>query len=234
LQVGNGIVTVSGLYLQPQDGHCCPSGHGTTTIVYRNGTLVPSRVIATTTAPGPASSGPTAQPSAAGIGRTITATTPSGHTYVATVQAEDVVSDCAANSYGAPVIDYFHQHPCPSGAGRRLVTIPFQGRTVALSMIAVAAQVGPPDDLYKYAAQLNQLERADGTGGLDDLLRSGHRPAGWPAQIPPNEAYVVTGEDDTVAIFDAWYLTGPTANQDPGLVQLVNDLFLTPITVGPF
>ena len=234
LHVGNGIVTVSGLYLQPQDGHCCPSGHGTTTIAYRNGRLVPSRVIATTTAPGSASSGSTAQPSAAGLGRTITATTPSGHTYVATVQAEDVVSDCAANSYGAPVIDYFRQHPCPSGAGRRLVTIPFQGRTVALSMIAVAAQMGPRDDLYKYAAQLSQLERADATGGLDDLLRSGHRPAGWPAQIPPNETFVVTGEDLTVAIFDAWYLTGPTTSQDPGLVQLVNDLFLTPITVGPF
>jgi serine/threonine-protein kinase len=234
LQVGNGVVTVTGLYLQPSDAHCCPSGHGTTTISYRNGRLVPSRVISTTTAPGSASSGPTAQPSAAGVGRTITATTPSGHTYVATVQAEDVVSNCAAHSYGTPVIDYFRQHPCPRGAGRRLVTIPFEGRTVALSMIEVDAQVGPPGDLYRYAAQLNQLERAAGTGGLDDMLRSGTRPAGWPAAIPPDEAFVVTGEDDTVDIFDAWYLTGPTANQDPTLSQLVNDLFLTPITLGPF
>ena len=234
LQVGNGVVTVSGAYLQPQDAHCCPSGRGTTTIAYRNGKLVASRVITTTTAPGPAPSGATSQPPAPGIGRTITATTPSGHTYVATVQAEDVVSDCAANAYGTPVISYFRQHPCPRGAGRRLVTIPLGGRTVALSMIEVDAQVGPPGDLYKYAAQLNQLERANGTGGLNDLLRSGKRPAGWPAAIPPNEAFVVTGEDDTVDIFDAWYLTGSTANQDPALVQLVNDLFLTPITVGPF
>jgi protein kinase-like protein len=234
LQVGNGVVTVTGSYLKPQDAHCCPSGHGTTTISYRNGSLVPSRVIATTTAPGSASSGATSPPPAPGIGRTITATTPSGHSYVATVRAEDTVADCAANSYGAPVIDYFRQHPCPRGAGRRLVTIPFEGRTVALSMIEVDAQVGPPGDLYKYAAQLNQLERADGTGGLDDLLRSGTRPAGWPAAIPPNEAFVVTGQDDTVDVFDAWYLTGPTANHDPALVQLVDDLLLTPITVGPF
>jgi hypothetical protein len=222
------------LYLQPADAHCCPSGRGSTTISYRNGRLVPSRVITTTTAPASTPSGTASQPSAHGIGRTITATTTSGHTYVATVQAEDVVSDCAANSYGAPLINYFRQHPCPSGAGRRLVTIPFEGRTVALSMIEVAAQVGPPGDLYKYAAQLNQLERTTGTGGLDDLLRSGTRPPGWPAAIPANEAFVVTGEDDTVDIFDAWYLTGPTANQDPTLVQLANDLFLTPITLGPF
>lgn len=234
LQVGNGVVTVSGLYLQPADAHCCPSGRGSTTISYQNGRLVPSRVITATTAPASTPSGTASQPSAHGIGRTITATTPSGHTYVATVQAEDVVSDCAANSYGAPLINYFRQHPCPSGAGRRLVTIPFEGRTVALSMIEVAAQVGPPGDLYKYAAQLNQLERTTGTGGLDDLLRSGTRPPGWPAAIPANEAFVVTGEDDTVDIFDAWYLTGPTANQDPTLVQLANDLFLTPITLGPF
>lgn len=233
LQVSNGVVTVSGVYLQPQDAHCCPSGRGTTTISYRGGKLVPSGITTATTTPGSAS-GSTSPPSAAGAGRTITATTPSGHTYIATVRAEDVVSDCAANSYGTPVIDYFHQHPCPSGAGRRLVTIPFEGRTVALSMIEVDAQVGPKGDLYRYAAQLNQLERTDGTGGLDDLLRSGHRPAGWPATIPPNEAFVVTGEDDTVDIFDAWYLTGPTANQDPALVQLLNDLFLTPITLGPF
>jgi hypothetical protein len=142
LHVGNGAITVTGLYLQAQDAHCCPSGHGTVTISYRNGRLVPSKVMTTTTAPGSAPSGATSQPSAPGIGRTLTATTPSGHTYVATVQAEDVASDCAANSYGTPVFDYFRQHPCPRGAGRRLVAVPFEGRTVALSMIEVDAQVG--------------------------------------------------------------------------------------------
>jgi hypothetical protein len=169
-----------------------------------------------------------------GVGRTITTTGYSGRTYVATVRAEDTVTDCAANSYGAPMIAFFQQHPCPSGAGRRLVTIPFNGRTVALSIIDVDAQVGPPNDLYKYASQLSQLENEAGTGGLDDLLRSGVRPAGWPKAIPANEAFVVTGEDDTVAIFDAWYLDGSTADQDSALVKLTQDIFLTPITVGPF
>ena len=55
-------------------------------------------------------------------------------TNVATVAAEDTVNDCAANSYGGPIINFFGQHPCRS-AGRRLVTIPVNGRTVALSII---------------------------------------------------------------------------------------------------
>ena len=101
-------------------------------------------------------------------------------------------------------------------------------------MIVVDAQIGPPGNLYVYAVQLDDLERANGTGGLNDLLRSGVRPAGWPAAIPSDETFVVNGEDDTIAIFDAWYLSGPNTSQDPDLARLVDDLFLTPITVGPF
>jgi len=232
--VQDGVIIVTGVYLQGNDAFCCPSGRGTTTISYRNGKLVPSGVISTGPAPGsPAATSPGA-PTTTGVGRTITATGYDGQTYVATVRAEDTVSNCAANSYGSPVITFFQQHPCPSGAGRRLVTIPFKGRTVALSMVEADAQVGPPNDLYKYAAQLSKLENEAGTGGLDDLLRSGVRPAGWPAAIPANEAFVVTGQDDTIEIFDAWYLDGSTENQDPALVKLTQDIFLTNITVGPF
>jgi hypothetical protein len=60
------------------------------------------------------------------------------------------------------------------------------------------------------------------------------RPPGWPARIPAHEAFVVAGEDATIAVFDLWYLDGSTTDQDPALVTLARDLFLTPITVGPF
>jgi hypothetical protein len=236
-RVQHGVITIVGTYLRGHDGACCPSGRGVTTLSYRNGKLVPTHVLLTgpgTGGPATTPSTPPSPPAATGAGRTISTTGYSGHKYVATVRAEDKVSDCAANSYGAPMINFFQQHPCPSGAGRRLVTIPFNGRTVALSMIAVDAQIGPSSDLYKYAAQLAKLENEAGTGSLDDLLRSGARPAGWPAAIPANEAFVVTGEDDTIYIFDAWYLDGSTANQDPALVKLTQDIFLTSITVGPF
>ena len=171
----------------------------------------------------------TPPPSGTAGAPTITAQGYSGRTYTATIAAQDQVANCAASSYGTTLIEYFQQHPCPEGASRRLETIPYQGQTVALSIIEVAATAGPPGDLYEYAAQLDQLENAPNTGGLDDLLRSGVRPPGWPSAIPANETFLVTGEDATVCIFDAWYLEGATVPQDPALVNLIHDIFLTPL-----
>jgi hypothetical protein len=236
--VQNGVITVGGDFLRATDAACCLSGRWSATLSYRSGKLVLSGVITNGAGPGGPTTSPTTPatptaPPAVGVGRTITVTGYDGHTYVATVRAEDTVADCAANSYGAAMIQFFRQHPCHD-AGRRLVSIPFNGRTVALSMIVVGEQAGPPNDLYRYAAQLAKLENESGTGSVDDLLRSGVRPAGWPAAIPANEAFVVTGEDATIEIFDAWYLDGSTAAQDPALVKLTQDIFLTSITVGPF
>jgi tRNA A-37 threonylcarbamoyl transferase component Bud32 len=232
-QVSDGVINVYGSYLQGDDPIANPTGRGSTTIIYRNGTVVPSGVIAilpSASALSPAS--PTSPPttSSTGGGRTITAKGYSGQTYTATIVATDQVADCAANSYGTALIQYFQQHPCPDGADLRLETIPYGGRTVALSIIAVSAMVGPPDNLYEYASQLAQLENAPNTGGLDDILRTGARPAGWPPAIPSNEAFVVMGEDDSVYIFDAWYLQGATTPQDPALVNLIRDIFLTPVS----
>lgn len=84
-----------------------------------------------------------------------------------------------------------------------------------------------PDAPCKYAGQLAKRENAAGTGSIDDLLRSGVRPTGWPAAIPGHEAFVVTGKDAGIAIFDLWYLDGPTEDRDPDLVTLANTLFLT-------
>ncbi len=239
VRVAGGAIVASGDYLRGSDGACCPSGRGATTITYRNGSLVTGPVVVgapAATAPAPATTPapPLSSPPAPAVGRTITATGYSGRTYVATVRAEDTVTDCAAHSYGTPMISFFRRHPCPNGAGRRLVTIPFHGRTLALSMIQVDAQAGPRSNRDYWSTKLAQLEAAPGTGGLDDLLRSGVRPAGFPAIIPAHEAFVVTGQDASIEIFDAWYLDGPTADQDPDLVQLAHDIFLTRITVGPF
>ncbi len=237
-QVTDGVIAVDGSYLQGDDPIANPTGRGSTTIVYRDGTVAPSGIIAVLP-PGSASSPTTTPPtstttpptSGTGSGRTITAQGYSGRTYTATVVAEDQVANCAANSSGTAVIEYFQQHPCPMGASRRLQTIPYQGRTVALSIIEVAAPAGPPGNLYEYATQLDELENAPNTGGLDDLLQSGVRPAGWPSAIPGNETFLVIGEDTTVYIFDAWYLQGATVPQDPVLVNLIHDIFLTPLAI---
>jgi hypothetical protein len=246
-RVNDGVITVYGSYLEDDDPIANPTGRGSTTIVYRDGTVVPSGVIAVL--PSASSSSPattsttsststtsttytTAPPSSVtGGGRTITAQASSGQTYTATIVAVDEVTPCAAYAYGTALIQYFLQHPCPEGADLRLETIPYQGRTVALSIIEVETAAGPPDDLYEYADQLVRLENAPNTGGLDDILRTDARPPGWPPAIPSNEAFVVIGEDATIYIFDAWYLQGSTAPQDPTLVNLIRDIFLTPLTI---
>jgi hypothetical protein len=158
----------------------------------------------------------------------MTVTGGDGTTYRVTVWAEDRIADCAAHSYGQ-VVAYFHEHPCAS-ATRRLVTMRVGGRTLAMSAIAVTCATGPaPDHIYDYAAQFAQLEQADGTGGIDDLLRDGARLPGATA-IPANEAFDVEAQDVGVFVMDAWYLGGATRSQDPALIALEQNLVLTALT----
>ena len=176
----------------------------------------------------PATSVPAASPSGPVPLRTVSVTGQDGTSYRVTVWAEDRITDCAEHSYGQ-VAQWFRRHPC-RGATRRLLTLPFAGRTVALSAVAVGCATGPaPDHLYDLAAELARLERAAGTGSIDDLLREGARLPGYSA-IPAAEAFDVESQDVGVFVMDAWYLGGPTAPQDPALVALEQNLVLTAVT----
>ncbi|TAM91677.1 MAG: hypothetical protein EPN43_03850 [Jatrophihabitans sp.] len=171
----------------------------------------------------------TASPSGPAVPlRTISVAAQDGRTYQVRVWAEDRIGDCAAHSYGQ-VVQYFREHPC-RGASRRLITLDAGGRAVGMSVITVGCASGPePDHVYDYAAQFAALERADGTGGINDLLREGaHMPG--PSAIPANEAFEVQSQDVGVFVFDAWYLQGPTASQDPALIALEQSLVLTAAT----
>lgn len=164
--------------------------------------------------------------------RTVTVTgTQSGHTYVVGVWATSKVTNCAAHAYGAPLIAFFRQHPCTS-ATRRLVTLDSaDGRRLAMSIIVVECQYGGATDPYADAGLLTTMERADGTGSMNDLLREGVRVPGMQSAIPRDEAFAVDSQDTVVTIFDAWYTTNATTPDDPSIVQLEHDLFLTPVAV---
>jgi hypothetical protein len=96
--------------------------------------------------------------------------------------------------------------------------------------VIIVAFAGTPADPYAYSTQFARLENESGTGSINDLLRAGTRLPGWPASIPAAEAFQVTGEDNGLWIFDAWYLTGPTTTQAPELINLERQLFLQPLT----
>ncbi len=115
--------------------------------------------------------------------------------------AHDVITDCGAHSYGQAIIAYFAEHPCRS-ATRRLWTMPHNGRTLAVSVVSVSAQIGKVNDNpdYQYAVQLAQLENAEGTGSVKDLLREGARIPGAGTSIPANEVFSVLSQDGLVGV----------------------------------
>ena len=154
-------------------------------------------------------------------------------TYPMRLWAQDNPTDCSAHSHGQ-VVAYFRQHPC-RGLSRYLWTMPYHGRTLAVAVETIEAESGPFDPTstvhleYEWANKLVNLETADGTGGINDLVMEGHRVPGFTGTvIPAQEAFDVENEDNGVVVFDAWYVNGPTTSQDPDLVELEQGLFLTP------
>ena len=173
---------------------------------------------------GTGSSSPAAGPTPQLITK-ITGTGTVGGTYQMTLWAHDVISDCGAHSYGQQIIAYFSAHPCRS-ATRRLWTMPLDGRTLAVSVVSVSAQVTKvnenPD--FQYAQQLADLENADGTGSVNDLLREGARIPGVGTSIPADEVFSVLAQDGLVVIMDVWYVTGATNPKDASLADIEADL----------
>jgi hypothetical protein len=151
-----------------------------------------------------------------------------GSPYQVEILASDRVSDCSAHSYGAPIIEYFRAHPC-EGATRRLFGILIHGRVAVMSTIAVSCALGPNRDIYKWTSMLSRLERSNGTGSMNDLLREGVRVNGVPGAIPSHEAFGVFEQDTVVAIMDAWWSTGSTRDQDHTLLATEQNLFPSPV-----
>jgi hypothetical protein len=210
---GNGRATSAGAASSGAASHDFPSGTGT----------------ASSTPSATSSARPsTAARSSAQAARTITVTGTTTQTrYVAHVYASDTITDCAAHAYGAKMIAFLRAHRCQP-AHRVLATVDIAGRTAVVSMISTSF-TGTGADPYSGVARFRQLEEADGTGSINDLLREGHHIAGVASRIPAHEAFLVVGQDQGVTVFDAWWTNGATPDQAPALLKLEQDLFLTPL-----
>jgi hypothetical protein len=131
---------------------------------------------------------------------------------------------CFDHAYGDQIVSFLIRHPC-SGLHRYLATTTVNGRPVGFALSSTGFP-GRPRDLYGEAGKFAQLEQADGTGSLNDLLREGYRIPNGPASIPSGEAFNVLGQDQGVTVWDAWYLDGSTPPNDPALITMTQDLFL--------
>jgi hypothetical protein len=179
----------------------------------------------TSSAPRTSTSASATVSATASLVTTIAGSGSAGGSYKMSLWAHDVVNDCGAHSHGAPIISYFAAHPCRS-ATRRLWTTPINGRTLALSIISVSAEVTKVNENPDFSAAqtLVDLENADGTGSVNDLLSEGKQIPGGGTSIPANEVFSVSSQDGLVVIVDAWYLTGSTNSKDATIAAVEDDL----------
>jgi hypothetical protein len=145
-------------------------------------------------------------------------------TYVVDLWADVHDATCFDHAYGQALISFLTQHPC-RGLERYLGTTTVNGRPVGFAESATSF-AGTATDPYVYSSEFTRLEQADGTGSIDDLLRDGYRLPTGPTRIPSSEAFNVLGQDNGVTVWDAWYLDGPTPDNDKALVKMTTDIFL--------
>ena len=155
--------------------------------------------------------------------RTVTVNTADGMHYLVKIWWDVRNRTCFDHAYGS-IVTFLTTHPC-NGLHRLLGTTTVGGRPVAFAESATGFP-GTPRNLYGEAGKFAQLEQADGTGSINDLLREGYRLPDGPTSIPAGEAFNVLGQDQGVTVWDAWYLDGATPTNDPPLMKMTEDLFL--------
>jgi hypothetical protein len=156
--------------------------------------------------------------------RTATAHGTNGVDYVIKVWVQNSVTNCAAHAYGTPIITFLKAHPC-HGVSRSLATTVVNGRGVGIAASSISF-TGTDPAVYETAGQFATLVTKDGTGSLNDLLREGYRLPSGPTSLPSPDAFDALGQDDSVTVFDAWYLSGSTPNNTKPLETMEQNIFL--------
>jgi hypothetical protein len=156
--------------------------------------------------------------------RTATVTAPDGTSFLVSIWADRTDPTCTDHAHGRPVIAYLTAHPC-AGLRRLLATTTVAGHAVGMAISDLGFK-GVDPQVYTIAGRFVTLVKKDGTGNIDDLLRSGYQLPAGPSAIPSPDATSAVGQDAGVEIVDAWYLDGPTASNDPKLVAMAKALFL--------
>ena len=179
--------------------------------------------VETTTPATSTSATSTIHPAPAAPIRTVPVTTADDGTYVVQIWWDVRNPTCFDHAYGT-IATFLTTHPC-FALRRYLATTTVHGRPVAFAMSSTGFP-GTARDLYGEAGKFIQLEEANGTGSINDLLREGYRLPSGPTSIPAGEAFNVLGQDQGVTVWDVWYLDGTTPTNDPALIKMTQDLFL--------
>ena len=76
------------------------------------------------------------------------------------------------------------------------------------------------------AGDFRALVLQDGTGSIADMLREGWRLPAGPTAVPSPDAFSALAQDSVVTVDDAWYVSGPTPENDPALERMERAVFL--------
>jgi hypothetical protein len=208
------------------------SGHGAAEVPTTSAPSTPDFPIApatsdspveTTSAAASTSATSTIHPAPPMPARTVPVNAADGVTYLVKIWWDVKNRTCFDHAYGT-VAAFLTTHPC-FGLERFLATTTVNGRPVAIAMSSTGFP-GTPHNLYGETGKFIQLEEADGTGSINDLLREGYRLPNAPTSLPAGEAFNVLGQDQGVTVWDVWYLDGSTPTNDPALIKMTQDLFL--------
>lgn len=150
--------------------------------------------------------------------------TAGGTVYAIDVWAQKSDTDCAAHAHGSPVVSYLQAHPC-RGVIRQLATTTVNGKPVGFSAAAVSFSGSAPG-VYSTAGKFRTLVLAPNTGSINDMLAEGYRLPAGPSAVPDHEAFAALAQDAVVTVYDAWYLSGSTPDNDPALEKMLQSIYL--------
>lgn len=155
--------------------------------------------------------------------RTATVHAPDGATYVIKIWADVKNATCADHAYG-PMVQFLTTHKCYS-MERVLATTTVHGQAVGFNATSTGFP-GTAANPYSGTEAFRAYVEKDGTGSINDLTREGYRLPTGPATVPSPDAFTTVGQDAGVSVYDIWYLTGPTPENDPLLIKMAQDIFL--------
>lgn len=187
-----------------------------------SGTPTSGTTSSRTTSAAPTHSSVTIPPPSAPL-RTATVTA-GGTVYAIDIWAQKSDTDCAAHAHGSPVVDYLQAHPC-RGLTRQLATTTVNGKPVGFSTSALSF-AGTAPSVYTTAGRFRTLVLASNTGSINDLLADGYRLPAGPTALPEHEAFAALSQDAGVTVYDAWYLSGSTPDNDPALEKMLQSIYL--------
>lgn len=156
--------------------------------------------------------------------RTVTVTAGTA-TYVIKIWATRTDTDCVQHAHGAVVVAYLQSHPCRSMT-RVLATSVVGGRAIGFNEANIGFTGANTQAAYSSAGGFRIVVTANGTGNLNDLLAEGYRLPSGPTSLPDPDAFAAFAQDAGVGVYDVWYLSGATPENDPALERFAQDTWL--------